>query len=475
MFIRVRRTLSLLAVLFAGGCSGEPVTVSPTPGNLVIIVSDALRYDVLGCYGGEAHTPNIDWLAANGVRFENAFTNSPWTGPSSVNLLTGSYATSYTHSPAGKTIRIHVPDGEPLVAEVLRRRGYATIAKIENVQAYLHNNLQGFESPGAKRPNPSSDERADLGEVLDRELTGPEAYRQMYAVLETLLRLPADQHFFVFYWMVDPHAPYNAPQRFKDRIDFDRSKLPKPSGHYEGKVDPGRRVSAVEQEYVRKLYVAEVESVDERIGFVLETLRNKGTLEDTYIVFTSDHGEQLGERGKWGHGAWGKQSHYYDVLVRVPLVFYGPGLPRGEVRKSLVSLVDIMPTLTELIGLSFPNRMQGESFAPILFDDRSDDRSVYFTDVRDHEQVDGLREGDLKLIASWDGRFELYDLSKDPDERRNLATEHSRDVERMYEKILAQRAENEKRTSEAPPALPQLTEEEVRKTNEKLKSLGYIK
>ncbi|MCK5618807.1 MAG: sulfatase-like hydrolase/transferase, partial [Candidatus Krumholzibacteria bacterium] len=111
-----------------------------------MIVSDALRQDVLGCYGGDARTPNLDWLAKNGVLFENAYSTSPWTAPSAVSMFTGNYATTYGCSPHAKTrrpgpIRIYVPRSEHLFVEALNQDGYVTAMKIENVNASMHNNL----------------------------------------------------------------------------------------------------------------------------------------------------------------------------------------------------------------------------------------------------------------------------------------------------------------------------------------------
>ncbi len=158
--------LALLSFV-AVGCddSTQQTTAPAPPANVVLVVADALRQDVLGCYGGEAVTPNIDKLAASGVLFENAYSTSPWTPPSAVSIFTGNYATSYPYSKVRKVVQAHVPDEERLLAEVLRDQGYDIAMRRGNYLIAMHNCLQGFEMlPDELRI------RQDHKEAIDRIL-----------------------------------------------------------------------------------------------------------------------------------------------------------------------------------------------------------------------------------------------------------------------------------------------------------------
>jgi arylsulfatase A-like enzyme len=144
-------------------------------------------------------------------------------------------------------------------------------------------------------------------------------------------------------------------------------------------------------------------------------------------------------------------------------------------RTAPVSLIDLVPTLKDLLGLEWHSNMQGESFAPVLFNGGGDDRTVYFTDVREHDQMYGLLENGFKLIALGHDEFELYDLGNDPGETKNIAAERPEIVASMHHKIKAQNEANELRkirnTAEPGDSVKQLSDEELKK----LRALGYVK
>ena len=198
---RIFPAFLVLATVLVANCGEEdqlPDRQSDTQLNLVLIISDALRQDVLGCYGGGARTPNIDRIATDGVLFENAYSTSPWTGPSAVSIFTGSYATSYPCSALSWTRQILVPDAELLLAEALSERGYETALQNENVQASLHNCFQGFTALDQKE---MAAELTDsiMGEI--KEITGEPTtanliYRRSYQFLARLLNLPERTNFF---------------------------------------------------------------------------------------------------------------------------------------------------------------------------------------------------------------------------------------------------------------------------------------
>jgi arylsulfatase A-like enzyme len=448
--------------------------------SVLMIVSDALRRDVLGCYGGQAVTPNIDRLAENGVLFENAYSTSPWTAPSAVSMFTGNYATTYTFSQLINTVQIHVPQSEHLLVEFLKERGYLTHMKIENDQASIHGNLQGFES----LPDVRQFEQTVPVHMIEQiqSITGTfpggsAAYKNSLIFLNHLFNMPSDKYFFTLHWMDDPHCPYSPITKFRTMIDVDRSSLTKPEKHYSSCIKETPELNVQEEKFIKDLYAAEVESVDERVGFALEILEQQNRIENTIIIFTSDHGELFGEHGRFGHGWFGHDCHYFENLIRVPLIIAGADLPKGERRTTNVSLIDLIPTLKDLLGAEYEQDMQGRSFAQVLLNKSKDNRVMYFDDVREHDQVDALLDDKYKLICFEGDKYELYDLSIDAEEQHNLAPLSPELAESIYSQILKIREENAIRRSKNEAAFDASTDIldiNKKKMIEKLRSLGYI-
>jgi arylsulfatase A-like enzyme len=454
--------------------------------NVVMIVSDALRQDVLGCYGGEARTPNIDALAGRGVLFENAYSTSPWTTPSSVSMFTGNYAGTYGCTPpyqaSGQTpMQIFVPHSELLFVEVLRQLGYVATAAIENVNASIHNNLQGFAplmAPESFDEAVPEQARNEIMTIAGADPPASKAYENAFVVLSYALSIPPTESFFLLHWILDPHYPYQPVEKFRSRMGMDASKLPKDTSYYENIVGT-MKLSPDEQRYVKKLYIAEVESVDERVGYFMKTLQHAGLLDRTYVVFTSDHGEQFGDHGLYGHGGFGRDCHYYEGLMRVPLIIVGPNIPADTRVRENVSLLGLMPTMEDLLGVNYRNDMQGTSFAPLIFGESRQEGPLYFDDVQEHVQVDALLDGSYKLICLSDGTFELYDVSADPEEDRSLAPSQAERVQSMFETVRkireANRARKKRSIAAIDDSLDMLSESEKQLIMEHLRSLGYVK
>ncbi len=451
-----------------------------------MIVSDALRQDVVGCYGGVARTPNIDALAENGVMFENAYSTSPWTSPSAVGMFTGNYATSYGCAPEAKTkrhvpIQIYVPHNQFLFIEALQQLRYITGMKIENINASIHNNFQGFEEIPDFEPTKQTADSINTitdGGLYDSWLDS-EAYKHSFDVLKYLLDIPPEENFFILHWILDPHFPYAPAQKFASSIYVDESKLPVPTHFYwTRRYDMSTR-SAMELKFIRDLYVAEVESVDERVGFILKILKHKDLLDDTYFIFTSDHGEQFGQHGLFGHGGHGLGCHYYEGLIRIPLIIAGPELPKGKRIKNIVSLLGLMPTLKDLLGVEYKDDVQGRSYSPLILENSRFREPLYFDDVRVHDQIDALIENTYKLISLKGSRYELYDVFIDPEENSNFASRNTQLVESMHEKLMKYRERNQQRQKQNIALLDEdmdkLSDDEKQDVIEKLKALGYIK
>ncbi|MCP5108087.1 MAG: sulfatase-like hydrolase/transferase, partial [bacterium] len=165
------------------------------------------------------------------------------------------------------------------------------------------------------------------------------------------------QRFFVWLHLYDPHEPYRAPRRFREKFKGDRSGL----------------------------YDAEIAFTDEAVGKIVEALKSRGLLENTLVVIVGDHGEAFGEHNEYGHGIF-----CYDEALKVPLIFYNPQLlPRQGLRvKNRVNLVDIMPTLLEMYGMEIPSSIQGQSVVPLLAGEEEEGRRmVYFESMHGKDEM----------------------------------------------------------------------------------------
>jgi len=290
-------------------------------------------------------------------------------------------------------------------------------------------------------------------------------------------------------WIFDPHAVYSTPDKFKDKIDVDISKLVHDREYYErigSKHDHGPATlneagptfNEHELRYLKDLYLKEVESMDERVGFILKALESKMLRDKTIIVFTSDHGESFGEQNRFDHG-----GPFYEERVHVPLIISGPGIVKGKRVGGSVSHVDLMPTLKDLLMVDCLHNAQGESFKSILIDEKAIlvDREIYFTlgeplSIAAQGVKDGLKSKNHKMIMMSKKSIRLYNLADDPDELHDISKHKKSLVEELKAKIIAIREENERRKQENLKGLdPETLKKVNEKTREQLRALGYIR
>lgn len=345
--------------------------------NVVLISIDTCRADRLSCYGfGKKTTPNIDAVASEGVLFESALTPVPLTTPAHSSMLTGTYPP--THG-------VRLNNGERLaesnvtLAEMLRDAGYQTGGFVGSFPLEARFALnQGFDTYDC-RFTKLNDKSVLLGERTAEEVSRPAV---------AWLDKHASKPFFLFLHYYDAHHPYEPPPAYA-------SVCPE---------DP---------------YAAEIAYVDSWIGHVLERLRQLDAYENTLIIITGDHGESLGEHGEATHGVF-----VYQSTLRVPLVVRAPGMRRGQEVDGHASLVDIVPTVLDLLGLKPSARIQGRTLRSGLAGDPvSDKRPPIYCESLDAatfgcSPLNGLVEGHWKYIRA--PRQELYDLAGDPGERINV-------------------------------------------------------
>jgi len=369
--------LSPAAALVAGLSCGAQTAPRLAGSNLLLISVDTLRADHTSPYGKEIETPALQRLADEGVLFEQALSPVPMTQPAHTSLFTG-------HYPARHGVRDNVAyalsDQALTLAECLRQAGYQTAAVVAaSVLARRTGLDQGFES--------YDDEfsAAQLSTGLPVVERGGEEVRDR--ALAWLDGRDRARPFALFVHFYDPHVPYSAPG------------------------DLGQR-------YADRPYEGEVVHTDRCVGALVERLERDGLLEKTLVVYLSDHGESLGEHGEQAHGLF-----LYEAVTRVPLVLRlpGPHPLRGLRIATLVSLVDVMPTLLELLELPTPP-VEGTSLVPLLTGSELPERSLWAETLYPlfyrWSPSFSIRRGTHKYIHS--PRAELYELASDPREEHNL-------------------------------------------------------
>ncbi len=475
--------LAIGALALACGASREtrPAGADRRPSNVLLVVSDTLRADAIDCQGaGRARTPNLCALAERGTLFSRAYSSAPWTLPSSTSMLSGNPSSQYALGGSSEDpIRFRIPDRERLLAEALAERGYDRISLVENPVATRTHGLQGFANrPPAESLAPEVDPRLGFDRSIGRN-------RKLLPALRYLTG-PRRRPFALLVWINDPHASYSPPQKYLEPFAEAARGLPRPLSFYvrlghTDRPDRGEHklrdvlpdLSPLERQFLHRLYLGEVESVDERIGYLLRALELSERAANTVVVVTSDHGEAFGEHGGFLHG-----ETFYDELLHVPLIFAGPGVRAGQRVRAPVSLLDLMPTLADLLAVEALEDPAGRSLAPLLRGETPADllrRDLYAVSPLRSEGADALTRGDYKLIAAeGDRALELYDLVADPGERRNLAGEKPEVVAAMLRSVRLIRQRNEERRQATLREVGAARSAEDEATLEELKALGYL-
>ncbi len=420
---------SLVLLLVAFGCTTEErETPSANPAifkvrpNLLLITLDTVRADRLGIYGYEsASTPALDSLAMAGMRFEWAICPTPLTLPSHATLLTGVYPPEHgLHSNLSGAL------GEEIetLAKVVSRQNYRTAAFISAFVLDARFGLaQGFEVYN----DDLSETTAARNEVA--EVPGNVVTDRALEWLEDESGSP----FFCWVHLYDAHAPYQPPEAFRSRFD-----------------DP---------------YDGELSFADSQVGRLIAWLDENSLRSRTLVVVVGDHGESLGDHGEDQHGFF-----IYNSTIRVPLIFSWPEQIRANsVVSQVVGMVDVFPTITDLLQVEGPRNISGQSLLPLMRGESLETPSVYSETEVPLEEYNwsplySLISSPWKYIDS--PSPELYDLVEDPGESMNLIAQHM-NVARRMKKQLNQLTES-------------ITPREVGKTTldqaavERLRALGYV-
>ena len=412
-----RVSTALLAVLLGlSGCGGEDVPTRRP--NLLLVTIDTLRADALGCYGGATPTPTLDALAARGARFEAMTSASSWTLPSLATLMTGRHAA--THGAIDD--RHGLTDELPVLAERAAAAGYATHG--------IGSHIFLGERYGLQRGFATYDDdlapRYAQRKLAHRQITSPELVRKARAWLEARRD---DEPWLLWVHAFDPHNEYRAHEGF----------------------------TALDEEDPRALYEGEVRFTDHHLGGLFALLEERGWTKDTVVVVVADHGEEFGEHGGRLH-----RRTLFEEVVRVPLLLAGPGVPARVVEEP-VGMIDLLPTLLELLDLAPPAGLPGQSLGDVLAGEPREVRPVV-TELEGLRPQRSLRLGRWKLVGSLlEDFWFLYDLEDDPGERVDVAAQHPERVAALRNLLAAELDERrEGRAIELAPG-----------DLEHLKALGY--
>ena len=434
--------------------------------NVLLVLTDQERHDMVGPDGIPVETAAIDDLAADGVSFRNAFTPISICSSARASLLTGRYPHNHgivnnVHEP--DAVRTDLPASLPTFGSALDEAGYsnAYVGKWHVGRTQTPADF-GFDYVGGSDDHHDEHLRSGLDshqrdhgvdpetvEVRDpiyatfpdgREVLGgtlpipPAATRSAYNAELTIQRLETlaegDAPFFHRVDFQGPHHPYLVPEPYASMYDpEDIGAWPSYAETFDGKpaVQASyRRYRGVEDltwddwARLRALYMGFMHLIDDQIGRILEALADLGVAEDTLVVHASDHGDFAG-----GHRQWNKGPLMYDDTYRIPLVVRGPGVAgAGRVCTDLVSLMDLMPTFLELADVSVPPDIDARSLWPALRDEDTDAREAVFGEYHGDEM--GLysqrmvRTDRYKYVFNAPDGDELYDLAADPHELQNL-------------------------------------------------------
>jgi arylsulfatase A-like enzyme len=437
--------------------------------NFIIVISDTLRRDHLGCYGNtRISTPHIDRFAARSVLFESAYSGSFPTVPHRRDVLTGRFTASY--APWGP-----LSADEVVLPQALREKGYLSMMVcdcphiLENGYHY-DRGFDGFEWIRGQETDrwktypeapaePCDPRKVRSAEDLRAHHRRNVAWwqhesdtfvaRTMTEACKWLEKSYRRERFLLYVDTFDPHEPWDAPQWYVEMYD---------PGYRGDVVDYPLYartdfLTEAELKHTRALYAAEVTLVDRWVGRLFEKIEDLGLLKDTMVIFTTDHGFLHGEHGIMGKSLISPERFryvpLYEEISHIPLIIRFPGARPGRMR-AVVQPMDFMPTLLDLAGMELPDKVHGRSFAHVLRGEHDEHRrfavsspyiggesvpatvtwgrwaAVLWSAPRGGKAlIDRAVDGLAKALGADEGREDmLFDLEEDPGQQTNVAAQH---------------------------------------------------
>lgn len=445
--------------------------------NILFITVDSLRADHLSCYGYDKETaPFLSSLADNGVICREAIANAPNTPSSFPSILTSTHPQMY----GGYD---YLTEERPFLAEELRAAGYETLGFHSNPHlGSNHNYDNGFNH--FEDSAEGSDSVATLKDRVERRIdddsllykflrrvwhyftlsTDTSAYARAGTISNKAIDwIEGDQSSPFFMWLhyMDVHYPFTPDEDSLSELGIEPLSKRRVADLNARMQEQPDELTEEDVTDLLKLYDGEIRYTDAQIRSVVQALQRNGIYDETVVIVTADHGEAFGEHGRFGH-----HPELYDELLHVPLIINGPRISPGTVDQQ-VSLIDIGPTIYDLVGVKTPPAVQGKSFYPLLEDKSLEEPVALITAARDDRMA--CRTSEWKFF--WrvdDDEFELYDLTADPREQADLSDERPDIVEQFTERLKAYRKQVEETSRDA----PEVTESE--NVKQRLEDLGYV-
>lgn len=454
--VRMSRALRWIGVgVFAAcvlGVGGAQALAEGRPNILWICADDHAPY-VCGAYGNtQVHTPNIDRLAAQGIRFDRAYCNSPVCTASRASFITGRYPRT-----VGVTaLSTPLPASETTLAEMLKAAGYATASfgKMHfnsnlkhgfDLRLDLEDHAADLKKRGAQ-PLPQGVEVQPpwkpfkdpariwlnsfyhpLGAV-DEDMDGTWFARQA----EKYLTEKRDEPFFLMVSFYEPHSPFRFPVEYRNRHDPKEFQAPKPGPEDDWQIPREfRDLTESEKQGIIAAYYTSTEFMDKNVGIVLAALERSGKAANTLVIYTGDHGYMLGQHGRF------EKHCSFEPAIRSPLLFRYPGkIQEGSATAALTEFIDIAPTALEFCGVDIPATVQGRSLVPLVTGKTKTNRDQVEIEYAENEEA-AIRTEKWKLVyisgkrERQDGyktgqplprrKVLLFDEVNDPDEMTNVA------------------------------------------------------
>ena len=476
------RYLLLLAICFfvCLGCTpnnqGEQANKNAPKPNFLFLFADDQAFNTIQALGNEhVSTPNLDKLVRRGLTFTHCFNQGSWSGAVCVVSRAMLNSGRYIYH-ARKDINT-----VPLWGEYLGESGYTTFltGKWHNGDATALKSFQqaksigkgmfetkgGVKGPGYYRPAPdkttwAADDttleghwspivkdivQTDTGNIIGKAYTVYQHTSELYAnnaigFLEQ--QLSSEKPFFMYVAFNAPHDPRQSPNRFLEM--YPQEKIPLPQAYLpEHPFDQGEKMTLRDEilapfprtEEVAKTHLQEyyaiISHMDQQIGRVLAALEASGKADNTYIIFSADHGLAVGN-----HGLMGKQNQY-DHSVRMPLIICGPDIKAGTQNDALVYLQSMYATTCDLAGLPKPNHVEFQSLTPLIQGQTAKGETEIFGSYKDFQRM--IRTKEMKLILyPKAGKVQLFNIEKDPWELENLAEKeaYQKDVQELFNRLI---------------------------------------
>lgn len=430
-----------------------------TPPNVIVVLVDALRADHLEPYGYTLrHTsPNLARFATRAMVFDNVISQAGWTVPSVASIFTGVNPQVHQVLRYNQSSRVEMDSmslDHDTIAEMFKKGGYSTAALLKSIVVDSGRGYsQGFDSFDVVNPKQNQADGDSARELTDRAIS----------YLETAKT--AGKPFYLYLHYMDPHSPYKAPEPFYSKYKNASYSGPVSGAHMQIENDykkAGKMPSPADIEQMYALYDAEIEYWDSQFGRFMQTLVSSGMDPNTIVVVMADHGEAFCE-----HGLNLFHENLWQENIHVPFIIKAPNMKTGHA-KNWAQNVDLAPTLAELTGLPKGKYWQGNSQVPVL-KGQAAPVDVAYSEYADFRTV--IDQSGKKLLTGVPGGPLLFDLSKDPGEKNNLAASLPDDVARL-KKLMDEQVANDKALAPnfSVGAKTEMSDEQIKQ----LCALGYL-